>query len=656
MKKHLLLILILLSSISFAQQSELYLKTFIKKDTVQLRWAPTSAEVFLSGLLNGYQILRSGPDGTKTFEVKPLSDRKSTYLNTDDEYTQGMFEYIENFGQISDESLMSMPFAIISLGAGTSRIIAEISGVYFEDVKLSKGTYEYKVKIKNKEIESNSVSVNSGTISTNPECTKLQGESRIDLKEVYMYWEAAEMNGDYSGYYIYKSVDNKNFSQLNETALFHFTSEYEENKTIIDFVDTSVTEGMTYYYYVQPINHFADLGEQSNTIEVYIQKTLKGNCIIDTVKSENFNREIIGFYDGDESEEVSEYLLYRADKIDSTYAKIDQLKSTERTFSFNYNTDLLSGDRHYFKVGAVSVDGDTAYSFPYYHFSLDQEPPGICSELKGQVDSLGIARLSWLGPDDSDVKGFRVFRSNSLNEEFVEVTRVLKMDLFFADTLYLGSLTNEIYYKVGAIDNNYNNGPLSEPVLLLKPDTIPPVAGVFRKYKVSKEGVYLEWNNSKSSDLKKQYILRSSDEKVDTVLSFQEPIDSLRDQSGKVGKKYTYTLIAEDKSGNVSYSKPLNITYEIGYRLAPVLNDPHVDREKKIISLKWEPIEEEVYAIQIYKAKANGKFRLYKTIRENVTNFEDASLSINNEYHYKIKVMYKSGLSSKMSEAKTVMY
>ena len=58
----------------------------------------------------------------------------------------------------------------------------------------------------------------------------------------------------------------------------------------------------------------------------------------------------------------------------------------------------------------------------------------------------------------------------------------------------------------------------------------------------------------------------------------------------------------------------------------------------------------------MYPLKADGKFRLYKTIRENTTIFEDSSLSINNEYHYKIKVMYKSGLSSKLSEKKSVMY
>ena len=65
---------------------------------------------------------------------------------------------------------------------------------------------------------------------------------------------------------------------------------------------------------------------------------------------------------------------------------------------------------------------------------------------------------------------------------------------------------------------------------------------------------------------------------------------------------------------------------------------------------------EPIYSIQIYRAKNDGNYRLYKTLRENVSEFEDKGLTINNTYRYKIKVMYEAGISSKMSKEIEVIY
>ena len=88
---------------------------------------------------------------------------------------------------------------------------------------------------------------------------------------------------------------------------------------------------------------------------------------------------------------------------DSTYTEIEKVSGDSKKFEFNYTADLLSGDRHYFKVAAISEDGDSAYSYPYYHFSLDQEPPGVPTNLEGIIDSNGVARLTWVAPEDKDL-------------------------------------------------------------------------------------------------------------------------------------------------------------------------------------------------------------------------------------------------------------
>ncbi len=654
----LVLILVVFFQICANAQTDIHLTTFVKKDTIQLRWLPYDVDVFIEGLNNGFSISKTDLSNqtTEFIDISPFNETKKKFENSTDQFILDMIEYIEDFKISKDDQFKSFAFSLLSLSSGPNRIISELCGLYFEDLRSMSDNVQYQIEVSKTGHKSNAVSLQTSLLSKNANMTELIGESRIDLKEVYLKWEAKQLNMDYSAYYIYKSIDNKKFDLLNDVPVYYFTSEFEKEKTIVDFVDTNVTEGKTYYYKVLPINHFSDQGIESNTVEVYIQKRLSGYCVIDTVENIEFERKILGYYVGEDVSDVAEYILYKGEKVDSVFIPIDELRSNGTDFEFNLVSELRTGDRQFFKVAAVSVDGDTAYSFPYYHFSLDQEPPGVPVNLNGKVDSLGLVKLNWDEPKDNDLIGYKVYRSNSLDEEFVEITTRLSKQPVFSDTLNLNTLTTEIYYKVGAIDANYNCGELTEPILLLKPDTIPPVPGVLTKYSVSEEGVLLKWHNSPSVDLVSQVLFRTSTNQLDTIMIFETEYDSMIDITGELGSSYEYYLMAKDKSGNINFSKGMKVVYEIGYRPAPILEDLIVNREDKSISLKWEQVEGDVFSIQIYRAKGESKFKLLKTKWENINTFEDKSLMINNEYHYKIKVTYKSGLSSKMSEKKSVMY
>lgn len=655
MKAKILSIFVLMTFLAFGQDAPI-LRTFVKQDTVQLRWFVQSSANFLDGLKEGYIIEKKENGSTSQIIVQPWDKRKKEFENLESEMDQTLLDYINDFAQAEYSAQLDIPFAMIMLGASSNRTLAKMAGLYVEEYNLS-DQIEYRIKVKGTETFSNSEKVNPKKLSQNVSCTELNGESRVDLKEAYLKFEAKELNPYYGGYFIYRSEDKKNWKPMNETALYHFTSEYEQNKTIIDYVDTTVVEGETYYYQVQPMNHFADKGVKSNVVEVYIQKRLNGFCIIDTVVAEDFNRKIIGFYQSDfEEDEIGQYTLFRSDSINGPYAVISTQKTTEKKFDFDYKAKLTSGDRHYFKVAAVSVDGDTAFSYPYYHFSLDQIPPGVCIDLKGVIDSVGIARLNWTAPEDEDIQGYRVFRSNSPTEELIEVTRYLAQDEHFEDTLYLGTLTNEVFYRVRAVDNNFNNGPMTSLVKLMKPDTIAPVPAVFKAYEVRDEGIYLAWNNSPSSDVQNQLLLRSDGVKIDSVLVFEKDKDSILDTSGKIGSKYAYQLIAVDESGNVGRSQTLQLKYEIGYRPAPTALRQEVNRAEQHIKLEWNAYNDEIYAVRVFRAKNDGKMRLFKTIRDNASEFIDEDLNINNQYHYKVQVVYKGGIYSKMSEGITVVY
>jgi hypothetical protein len=664
MKKLILLLFFgLFGCTLFAQDKAIYLQSFVKEDTVQLRWAPTSADFFIRGLNEGYLITKTNKlTQEKTeFGILPFADRKKSLLQSKDTITAFTASFIQEYLSNTqvDEAQRQTPFFLFSLSASSSRAIATVVGVYLEDLSFDKNTtYVYSIRFANSNEIEDVIEVNTSVKSKNAPCTELSGISRIDLKEAYLKWEANSLSKAYGGYWLLKSEDGKNFKRLNTTPMYYFTSQYERDKTIIDYVDTAVTEGNTYYYQVAPINHFADLGERSNIAEVYIQKRLNGICNIDTVRSDKLTRIIVGKYRTEVAEdEINEYILLRGDKIDSTYLVIDNQKTNGYDFQFNYEANLLSGDRHYFKVAAVSPDGDTAISYPYYHFSLDQEPPSPPTEFKGKITEEGVAELSWIAPADKDVQGYRIFRANSLKEEFIEVTQHLSPELNYSDTLRLDNLTSEVYYRIQTVDLNFNNSKSTAPILIMKPDTIAPVPSVIKKYKVEPKGIYLEWANSQSTDLKMQCLVRTSQTKTDTILRFQNEWSQLLDSTCAIGQRYEYYIVSFDKANNKSFSEPLSITYETGYRSPPTNIIATVNREEKLITLSWNlNAVEPIYSIQIYRSKNEGKFKLLQTIREEVSAYEDKNLSPNNVYHYKIKLVFKSGKSSKMSEGIEVVY
>ena len=647
---------------AWLQEKEVYLLSFVKEDTVQLRWAPASVELFMRGLNGGYSIKRTDAVSgqTKVFEIMSFKDRKTELLQATDSTTLFMTAFVAEYLKNSDNSDLEKqtPFFLLNLSASTNRSIAEVTGLYLEDLSAGSGMYSYSISFGDDNAVLSTVQVNADQLDENPPFTELEGMSQRDLKEAYLKWEAKSLGGSYGGYWLMRSDDGKDFYRLNETPLYYLTSQYEREKIHIDFVDSAVVEGNTYYYQVVPINHFGDLGEPSEVVEVYIQKQLNGFCKIDTVRTDGLVRFIDGGYQSTVREdEVVEFALYRSDKVNEGYRLIESTKAKSTNFSFAFSTDKLSGDRHYFKVAALSADKDTTWSYPYYHFSLDQEPPAMPTQLKGVIDSSGLARLSWVAPADNDIQGYRVFRANTLKEEFIEVTKYLSPDTEYVDTVRLDNLTPEMYYKVRAVDMNYNNSPLTEPILVMKPDTIPPVAPVFKSYQVKSNGVHLVWANSSSRDLIKQVLVRRSETKVDTLLNTLELPESFVDSSCVIGEKYDYQLLAIDRSNNLSKSESLRAVYEVGFRLAPEIILAKANRVDKHIELKWLTANNDpIYSVQVYRAINEGSFKLYKTLRENIDAYIDSELSPNNEYHYKIKVVYQSGKSSKLSEGVHVMY
>ena len=237
----------------------------------------------------------------------------------------------------------------------------------------------------------------------------------------------------------------------------------------------------------------------------------------------------------------------------------------------------------------------------------------------------------------------------TIQEAFkIDKTDTALLKLVFSDTVTLNSLTPKIYYKIKALDFNYNQSKFSELVAITKPDTIPPITPVFTNVVVKEKQVELYFAPSESIDVKEQVVYRKTNIANDwsVLLKLNPAQKQFIDTNVRIGTTYYYSIRAMDESNlysgyaNEVYGKP----YDSGVR-PPVIDLASSLQDKKVM-LKWNypPINKEVFFV-IYKKDKKGQFVQYARVKEKT--FTDNS--IDKENIYAIKAMTADGGQSVLS-------
>ena len=73
----------------------------------------------------------------------------------------------------------------------------------------------------------------------------------------------------------------------------------------------------------------------------------------------------------------------------------------------------------YYQIQAKDRYGRTRTSFPYLVQLEDSIPPSIPIGLKGNITVRGIVSISWDAPPESDLLGYRIFKANQRDADFV---------------------------------------------------------------------------------------------------------------------------------------------------------------------------------------------------------------------------------------------
>ena len=653
-----------------SQNKEIHVRSYHAGDSVMLRWVPSSYANWQLANSNGYRITRFGLDeyldlsgqdltgkGIVIVEnFKPASQADTIWnkLKRNIPATGFVFSSIftpekPNPDPKTRELQQSISYGFSMKVCDDNPDAAKAAGLCFTDRTAQKGEkYIYRIEILNTKFAG--VATADEKLSVLYAVANPTGQFRN--KSMRITFDVEKTREQFSGYIIERSEDSIHFTRINTTLLSFVKSQYETDKKELVYEDSLPHNGKLYWYRVRGYSYFGMEGPASALVRGKGKEEWNAYPIPDTCYSPDNKKVILQWsvpvLTGDA--QLKSVCVLRSDKVNGKYIPVGN------SVSGNSFTDTSAKFTNYYLLGAISTEGDTAFSFPVLSQLQDNTPPPVPQNIVGIIDTNGIVKLSWTNVVDEHLKGYRVFRCNSLPEEFVEVSDSVIVATTFTDSITLQTLTRDVYYSVRSVDHVWNNSDFSVPAKLKRPDKIAPVTPAVKNIYHTDSTVVLHWINSSSSDVLSKKLLRTSPDKTEVlkIYSGRDSSATFIDVAPEAGVKYVYTLVVTDSAGNNSTL----IFPEMNFspRIRPALKNfsATTDLEKRTIELKWDLPSQSIDRVIIYKGKEGEALRSFKTLSGPSTGYIDSQLYPGSIYIYKVKAVMKDGGETKLSEIRVI--
>lgn len=645
----------------------------VKPDGVSLRWAPTDFTVWQLGNKYGYTLerfqltddgtLQSAVPVTLHAGIKPLSRErlaKLAVINEDAAVLQElMYREDKTLKENDAASILQRhndlenQFGLLMLLCDLTPGIAHAAGLFFSDSTAQAGVrYIYKIALAN---TVQTIKIEPGVIVVDVVAAKpLQPFNDLSAtfsdKTVTLSWPLMLHRGIYSAYIIERYDENeKQFTAI--TGLPYIPMSESTSAEQAHFVDSLANNTLSYRYRVKGITPFGETGPPSNIVTGTGKDDLSGTIVITQVKPEK-NNVVIGWeFPASFEARIGGFIISKSEKAEGPYRSVTSKALSPKTREFS---DAISATSNYYQIKVVDDQGiELSHSYPYFVHAEDNTPPAVPIGLTGNIDSTGLVILTWKENADHDLLGYRLFSAHDAGHEFIEVTQEITHGNTFTDTIRIDVLNKNIFYKIVAVDRNYNTSEYSGYIKLTRPDMISPTPPVFSRITMSKAGITLTWINSSSSDIAKSVLLRTAMSDSAQLLllawSAHEIKTSYVDNTISPGEKYLYTIRTYDSAGNSSKVTSRAIVAESGIHKAVTALTATISRENKTITLQWQ-YDEPAVKINIYRRKNNEPFSLYQSLLPVEQEFSDSQVVINNTYAYKIQLVLNNSAKTALSK------
>ena len=593
----------------------------------------------------------------KKLESRNELETARDFLKSTSKREGGIFNFEKGIAELNDlKSKEDYEYMIFALSALQNANVANALGLGYTDGTAEKGkSYFYRVKplgasglYKVITVDYFIVAENLKKGYDNPVYVK-QGDT-----ELFFAWlDVPEL----SGYFVERANPGETtFIQLNTAPIHKLEGGGYEGESRSGYNDKNLINYKTYTYKFFGYTLFGEKVQFAEVKGMPKDLTPPEQPFLPQPQHVNAKEVLVTWkMNPNPAPDLKGFFIARSDKNEGEFKVLHgaMLSKDARTFT---DTTFITGQPNYYVVQAIDTAKNVSSSYPVSVTLIDSIPPVKPVFISGKIDSLGVVTLSVVKNKEKDLMGYRLYKSNSPEHEFSVIhesfldndSLVQVVQTVFKDTVTLNSLTPFIYYKIKALDFNYNQSEFSNVLKVARPDTIPPVSPLFNDVVVSEKAIELHFVPSSSEDVKEHIIYRKKDlkEKWEILITIESLAVKFIDTTVTTGVTYYYSIRAKDLGGLLSkyasavYGKP----YDTGVR--PPIEKFSASVEKKNILLKWEyPVLKTEHTFVIYKKNEKGQLEQYDTTKEKSYTDKNAS----KENFYAVKVFTGDGGQSKIS-------
>ncbi|HKK80836.1 MAG TPA: hypothetical protein VJ909_01225 [Prolixibacteraceae bacterium] len=685
------ILILVFSTVSFAQQAEnetgefdtsiKIMGRYTEDQSIELRLFPQNKALLNAGLKSGFILERATGESNNFEEIARVSpwqqnqwmealdnedEASETYsiielamdfLEASSEPVGGNFDFEQGIKdmkqQKSDEDFEYMVFMLTALRETTAA--RGLALAYTDNNVVAGETYTYRAtSIEQPPIyrvvpEPYTIQARSGSIDYKHEVFHYE-----DDKEISFIWEDHEL---LFGFDVERRAPGENtFTKLNEAPIFSLSHKKSDEPLRHGYNDKELENYMLYSYRFYGQNIFGERVQFAEVEAMPRDRTPPTQPRM--TKLEHVSpREVLIEWEMNEvpAPDLSAFVVARASSQDGNFTLIHPDPLPKETRSF-IDTTFIEGQSNYYIIQAVDTALNISTSLPSSVTLIDTIPPATPEWLSGEIDSLGVVTLEVEKNIERDLMGYRLYRANDSTHEFSVIFEGFVDDdslqnqipVVFNDTVTLNSLTPRIYYKIIALDFNFNQSGYSEMMIIERPDTIAPTTPVFKRVVNRTDEIELHFALSESRDVESQQLFRNTSlEEAWTIYAeLKNGQSTFTDTNVVQGTTYYYSLLASDFSGNQSeYARPVfGKAYDDGVR--PTVENLRIEEQEGMLSLIWEynhDFEGTLFAI--YKTGTDGRLTYHRRTGETEFSERLPQQTIN----YAIKVFTSDGGESLLS-------
>lgn len=476
-------------------------------------------------------------------------------------------------------------------------------------------------------------------------------------QKVTVFWNKAMHQPYYTAYYVERSEDGRSFKALHGKPYLQFDNPaLEESAPVFSYYDSVQVNYKPYWYRIVGIDAFGQLSDPGEAVRGMgvdrtpppAPKKLTSKILADG--------SVELTWQADDNPDLDGFLVGRSEE--SSLSGYEKLTATPLAKGIRRYVDKApkTDAPNYYVVAAVDTAKNASISMTAHVAFIDSVAPAPPTALKAKIDTLGILRLSWQASPERDVKGYIVSYANDSTHFFTSAVKAAIPDTVFVDTLSLATLSENIYYRVRAVDHNNNTSGESAILTVKKPDIIPPVAPQFVTYDVAQGKVTLHWLRSTSDDVVRHELYRKKAEQATWELAATvTKVDSFNvfiDTSFSPNTRYVYMLKALDDDGLYSPESALLPIRTLANLVGKAVEAFEASAGAKGVQVSWKLPAGDIDRCVIYRSVNGGAFETIQVIKAPGTTYTDVNTKSATTYEYTCKLFYKDGKASPFSTVK----